>query len=37
MVSKNYEILTTASRHLEVGLHQISVPNLKVWNTEHIW
>jgi hypothetical protein len=29
-VSKNYEILTTASKHLEVGLYQILAPNSKV-------
>jgi hypothetical protein len=36
-VSKNYEILTTDSKHLEVGLYQILAPNSKVWNTKHVW
>jgi len=36
MVSKNYEILTTGSTHLEVDLHQILDPNWKVWPTGHV-
>ena len=36
MVSKNYEILTRASRQLREDLHQISPPNSKVWPTRHV-